>query len=501
MNPLYSVKRTVTAVAGIASLFFVFALNTVVQGQVPGEAQRKNVLFIAVDDLRLQLGCYGQEQMISPNIDRLASEGLVFDRAYCQQAVCSPSRISLLTGLRCETTKIYDLERMKKDVLPDIVSLPKHFKNNGYETVSLGKIYHHNEDDPEAWSKPPVRFMSGSGYVTEEAKKLVKLNKETNPRSGTKGPVTEAADVADNIYSDGELADKAIEELQLLKKKPFFLAVGFRKPHLPFTAPKKYWDMYDPQNLKLADNPFYPEGVTPYTMNNYGELRNYYNMPRGQERVNDELARHLIHGYYACVSFIDAQIGRIIDELEQQGLKDNTIIILWGDHGWKLGEHDSWCKHTDFEIDCNAPLIISDPQLTRKGAHTRALTEFIDIYPTLCELTGLPEPDHLEGYSFKPLMENPDLPWKKAATSVWVEKKYRNDLETQIIGYALKTDRYRYIEWRRTKTGEILARELYDHQVDPKENKNVAENAEYESTVKEMHDLMNQDHASYRPTP
>ncbi len=501
MKPLFSGKRNMTVIFRIVIVIFVFVISSIVQAQKPGALPKKNVLFIAIDDLRPQLGCYGEEQMISPNIDRMASEGLLFERAYCQQAVCSPSRISLLTGLRCETTKIYDLVRMKKDVLPDIVSLPQHFKNNGYETISLGKIYHHNEDDPDAWSKPPLRFMVGSGYVTEEGKKLVKLNKESNPKSGTKGPVTESADVADNVYSDGKLADKAIEELQLLKDKPFFLAVGFRKPHLPFTAPKKYWDMYDPQKLKLADNPFYPEGVTPYTMNNYGELRNYYNMPRGKERVNDELARHLIHGYYACVSFIDAQIGRMLDELERLGLRENTIIVLWGDHGWKLGEHDSWCKHTDFEIDCNAPLLISDPQMTKKGIHTRALTEFIDIYPTLCELTGLPKPAHLEGLSFKPLMENPDLPWKKAATSIWVENKYRYDPETQIIGYAIKTDRYRYIEWRHTKSGEIRARELYDHEVDPDENKNVAEKTEYAGTVKEMHDLMNQDHASYRPAP
>ena len=483
----------------VAVLLCFFSLNLAVQAQGNETPPKKNVLFIAVDDLRPQLGVYGHPDIKSPNIDQIADNGLLFERAYCQQAVCSPSRISLLTGLRCETTKIYDLVRMKKDVLPDIVSLPHHFKNNGYESIALGKIYHHNQDDPEAWSKTPVRLMEGSGYVTEEGKKLVKLNRETNPNSGTKGPVTEAADVADNVYSDGKLADKAIEELQRLKDKPFFLAVGFRKPHLPFTAPKKYWDMYDPQKLKLAENPFFPEGVTPYTMNNYGELRNYYNMPRGEERVNDELARHLIHGYYACVSFIDAQIGRIVDELERLGLKDNTIIVLWGDHGWKLGEHDSWCKHTNFEIDCNAPLLISDPQMTKKRLRTRALTEFIDIYPTLCDLTGLPKPDHLEGYSFKPLMENPDLPWKTAATSVWVENKYRNDLEAQIIGYALKTDRYRYIEWRRTKTGEILARELYDHQVDPAENKNVAEKAEYGATVKEMHELMGQGHASYRP--
>ena len=483
----------------VSTLLCFFSLNVAAQAQGDQKTAKKNVLFIAVDDLRPQLGAYGHKDIKSPNIDRIAEQGLLFERAYCQQAVCSPSRISLLTGLRCETTQIYGLVRLKKDVIPDIVSLPKHFKNNGYETLSLGKIYHHNEDDPDAWSKPPFRAMGGSGYVTEESKNLVKLNKKTNPKSGTKGPITEAADVADNVYSDGKLADKAIAELQLVKDKPFFMALGFRKPHLPFTAPKKYWDMYDPQKLQLADNPFYPEGATPYTMNNYGELRNYYNMPKGKERVNDELARHLIHGYYACVSFIDAQIGRVVDELERLGLKDNTIIVLWGDHGWKLGEHDSWCKHTNFEIDTNAPLLISDPQITKKGIRTRALTEFIDIYPTLCELTGLPKPGHLEGLSFKPLMENPDRPWKTAATSIWVENKFRYDLETQVIGYAMKTDRYRYIEWRHTKSGEMKARELYDHQVDPEENKNVAEKAEYAETVKEMHDKMGQGHASFRP--
>jgi iduronate 2-sulfatase len=492
MIELNLVRRNLKSFIGMVVLLCLFGSTTAIQAQGNETTHKKNVLFIAVDDLRPQLGYYGHKEIKSPNIDRIAAEGLLFERAYCQQAVCSPSRISLLTGLRCETTKIYGLVRLKKDVLPDIVSLPQHFKNNGYETISLGKIYHHNQDDPEAWTKPPLRLMVGSGYVTAEGKKLVKLNKESNPKSGTKGPVTEAADVPDNGYSDGKLADKAIEELQLLKDKPFFLALGFRKPHLPFTAPKKYWDMYDPQKLKLADNPFYPEGVTPYTMNNFGELRNYYNMPRGKERVNDELARHLIHGYYACVSYIDAQIGRVIDELERLGLKDNTIIVLWGDHGWKLGEHDSWCKHTNFEIDTNAPLLISDPQITKKGIRTRALTEFIDIYPTLCELTGLPKPEHLEGLSFKPLMENPDLPWKKAASSIWVQAKYRYDLETQVIGYAIKTDRYRYIEWRHTKSGEIKARELYDHQVDPQENKNVVEKAEYAETVVKLEAQMRQ---------
>jgi arylsulfatase A-like enzyme len=451
---------------------------------------KMNVLFIAVDDLRPQLGCYDHKQMISPNIDKIASEGTIFERAYCQQAICSPSRISLLSGLRCETTKIYGLKFHLAEKWPDTVSLPHHFKNNGYETISIGKIYHHNDDDPLAWSKEPFRAMEGSGYITDEGKRLVEVNRTTNPNSGTKGPITEMGDVPDNGYSDGQLVDRAIQELKRIKDKSFFLAVGFRKPHLPFTAPKKYWDMYDPNELKLADNPYPPKGKTPYTMNNFGELRNYYQMPRGKEPVEDNLARHLIHGYYACVSYIDVQIGRIMNELERLKLKDKTIVILWGDHGWKLGEHGSWCKHTDFEIDCNAPLVISVPGMEYQGKKTSALTEFVDIYPSLCELCGLSKPDHLEGISFVPLLKDPNHQWKKAAFSIWVQKKYRYDLETQIIGYAMKTDRYRYIEWKHTKSGEIKARELYDHQTDPQENINVINDPKYIDTLKELEQMM-----------
>ncbi|UCH11761.1 MAG: sulfatase [Fidelibacterota bacterium] len=458
---------------------------------IPG-GKKKNILFIAVDDLRPQLGCYGNSEVISPHIDDLARSGLLFKRAYCQQAICSPSRISLLTGLRCESTRIYGLEHRKKDYLPDIISLPQHFRNNGYETVSIGKVYHHSDDDPTAWSRGSFRAMKGSGYVTDDAMTLVEENRRTNPNAGTKGPATEAADVADNVYSDGKLADRAIEEIRMLKDKPFFLALGFRKPHLPFTAPKRYWDLYNPDAFELADNPFPPMGATPYTMNNYGELRNYYGMPRGKKRVEDDLARHLIHGYHACVSFIDAQIGRVVAELEAQGLRDRTIIVLWGDHGWKLGEHDSWCKHTNFEIDTNAPLLISAPGMANLGQSTEALTEFVDIYPTLCELTGLPKPDHLEGISFTPLMENPHIDWKKAAFSIWVAQKYRYDEEIQVIGFTMKTDRYRYTEWKHTRTGEVRARELYDHRIDPDENINAIDDPEYAAIVPQLEAQMAQ---------
>jgi arylsulfatase A-like enzyme len=333
--------------------------------------------------------------------------------------------------------------------------------------------------------------MKGSGYVTEEARRLVDLNRETNPKAGTKGAPTEAADVDDSEHHDGKLADRAIDELiNRDRSKPFFLAVGFRKPHLPFTSPKKYWDLYDPMQIDTAKNPFKPKNYTPYSLSNYGELRNYYGMPKGKKDVNLEQARHLKHGYYACVSFIDAQIGRILQELENQGLKENTIVILWGDHGWKLGEHKSWAKHTNFEIDTRAPLIISAPSIKINKHHSNALVEFVDIYPTLTELCGLPLPDHLEGTSFVPLLKNPDRAWKKAAFSVWVASKYRYDEEIQVIGYAMKTDRYRYIEWIRTRTGEVKASELYDHRNDPDENINIINDPEYTDTIEEMKKVM-----------
>ncbi len=447
-------------------------------------ADRMNVLFIAIDDLRPQLGCYGHKQIHSPNIDRLASEGLLFDRAYCQQAICSPSRISLLTGLRPDSTGIYGLTKMVKDKLPDHVTLPQQFKRNGYETVSVGKIYHHSEDDVKGWTTEPFRAMEGSGYVTAESRGLVEENNKTNPGAGTKGPPTEMADVPDNVYSDGKLADFAVKEMSRLKNKPFFLAVGFRKPHLPFTAPKKYWDIYDPAKIDLADNPFFPKNVTPYTMNNFGELRNYYGMVKDKDPVPDDVARNLIHGYYSCVSFIDAQVGKMLDELDRLELRDSTVVILWGDHGWKLGEHASWCKHTNFEIDARVPMIMSAPGMKAAGRKTDALTEFVDIYPTLCDLCGMPTPDNLEGYSYAPLLDDPELPWKTAAFSQY--PRNRDEPEKIVIGYSMRTRHYRYTEWTHIKSGEVRARELYDHSKDHGENVNVADNAEYAETVKKL---------------
>ena len=443
-----------------------------------------NVLFVVVDDLRPELGCYGKKEILSPNIDGLARDGILFERAYCQQAVCAPSRSSVLSGCRPDTTRIYDLKTPLRQAMPEVLSLPEHFKNSGYQTISIGKIYHHGKDDLRGWSDDPFRSKGdwkGRGYLTDEAIEAMKQNDEilqqqNNPRRGL-GPAFEAADVPDNAYHDGKDTDAAVEALRQLKDKKFFLAMGFKKPHLPFNAPKKYWDMYSPESIKLAENPFEPEGVTEYSLTNFGELRTYFGMPK-EGPVPDDLARQLIHGYSACVSYLDAQLGRLLGELERLSLRDKTVIILWGDHGWKLGEHASWCKHTNFEIDARAPMILSAPGIKTAGEHTYALTEFVDMYPTLCDLCDLPIPEHLEGTSLVPLLEKPHRPWKKGAFSQYPRR--------DVMGYTVRTERFRYTEWKDRTSGEVKARELYNHQRDAQENVNVAGRGEYAEEITQL---------------
>jgi len=440
-------------------------------------SRKPNVLFIAVDDLRPQLRCYGREQIISPNIDRLAAEGLLFERTYCQQAVCAPSRASILSGTRPDTTKIYDLGTPLRKAMPEVLTLPEHFKNNGYQTLSIGKIYHHPDDDAQGWTVRPYRAgtfpegpWKGRGYLTEQAIAQMERYNRAHPGMKGRGPAFEAADVPDEAYPDGANTVHAIEQLRRFKDRAFFLAMGFYKPHLPFNAPKKYWDMYDRSKIKLAENPFIPKNAPSYATTNWGELRNYYGIPK-KGPCPDELARQLIHGYYACVTYIDALIGRLLDELDRLDLRKNTVIILWGDHGWKLGEHASWCKHTNFELDTHAPMILSIPGMKTAGQRTAALTEYVDIYPTLCQACGLSIPAHLEGISVMPLVEDPERPWKKAAFSQYPRGK--------VMGYSMRTDRFRYTQWQERKTGKVLARELYDHLKDPDENVNVAGEPEY----------------------
>ena len=473
------------------------ALGPVVSHARTGRGGKTNVLFIAVDDLRPQLGCYGQKQILSPNIDRLAAQGLLFERTYCQQAVCGATRASLLTGVRPDTAGIHGNSTPVRKAMPDIVTLPEHFKNHGYETLSIGKIYHHPTDDRQGWTAEPYRAgtfpegaWKGRGYLTAEAIAQVEAHGKAHPNMKGRGPAFEAADVPDSAYPDGHNVDYAVKQLRRLKDKPFFLAMGFYKPHLPFNAPRKYWDLYKPEDIRLANNPFVPKGAPSYATTNWGELRNYCGIPK-EGPCSNELARRLIHGYYACVSYTDAMIGRLLDELDRLKLRDKTTVILWGDHGWKLGEHAGWCKHTNFELDTHVPMILSVPGMMTAGRRTAALTEFVDIYPTLSEICRLPLPGHLEGLSAVSLLKDPDRAWKKAAFSQYPRGK--------VMGYTLRTPKFRYTEWQDRKTGQVKARELYDHERDPAENVNAVEQAQYQADVQRLAQILKGGWRAARP--
>src|SRR5687767_10068839 len=457
-----------------------------------GAKKKTNVLFIAVDDLRPQLNCYGQSQMKTPNLDALARSGLLFNRAYCQQAVCSPSRTSLLTGRRPDSTKVYDLETHFRDTIPDVVTLPQHFKANGYHTQSFGKIYHGGLDDKVSWSVPHTP-APGAAYADRKILANIQADREKAKAEGlkgralnrrVKGPPLEIADVSDDSkLPDGATADNAIGVMRDVKDKPFFLAVGFVKPHLPFVAPKKYFDLYPLESIQLPPDMRRPKDAPDFATTDWGELRAYDGMPKSGP-VPDQQAKELIRAYYAATSYMDAQVGRLLAELDKLGLAQNTIVILWGDHGWHLGEQGSWCKHTNFENATRAALMIRAPGHHKQpGAKTDALVEFVDIYPALCELAGLKLPDGLEGQSFVPLLDDPSRTWKRAAFSQYPRQKN--------MGYSIRTDRHRYTEWR-GPDGAILARELYDHQADPRETVNVAAAPDQAETVAGLSKMLNE---------
>jgi len=463
----------------------VFGGILVLASALAAAPARPNVLFIAVDDLRPEFGAYGHASIHSPNLDRLARNGVTFNRAYCQQAVCSPSRTSVMTGTRPDTNKVWDLETHFRTALPNVVTLGQHFKQHGYFVQGMGKIYHGGFDDAPTWSVPWQTPRSGGAYAKREnialanrpADQATGAGKKTGKGGakkaarGPRGPAFEAGEVADDFYTDGKTAELAVATLRELGRKPepFFLAVGFAKPHLPFVSPKKYWELYDPAKIQLAPNKFRPKDAFDFSIVPGGELRSYHGIPTTS--IPDDLARQLKHGYYAAISYMDAQLGKVLDELDRLGLTDKTIIVLWGDHGWKLGEHDAWCKHTNCENDTNAPLLVAAPGRGPRGVRSNALVEFVDIYPTLADLAGLPLPSHLEGLSFKPVLERPDRPWKAAAFS-----QYPRSLDGKpIMGYSMRTDRYRFTVWvQRHDHTQVAGVELYDHQTDPQENTNVA---------------------------
>lgn len=492
----------------LAVLLATFAMLVCACSTSREQSKRLNVLFLAIDDLRPELRCYGSKLAKSPHIDRLAASGVTFTRAYCQQAVCNPSRASLMTGLRPDTIKVWDLRTDFRKTTPDAVTLTQQFMAHGYHTVGIGKIYHNNIQDPRSWSEPKLNiegypFDPDAVYRLQVNLDWLEGRKDRIRARGDerryidrfgkwylKHVATEAADVPDDAYFDGAQTTVAIDRLGKLASgdKPFFMAVGFYRPHLPFNVPKRYWDLYDRASIPLASNRQFPTGAPIMAVNTAREIRGYSDfkgMPTPHEgSMSDVQARLLRHGYLASVSYIDAQVGRLLDALDRLNLRDNTIVVLWGDHGWKLGEHNSWCKMTNYEIDTRVPLIVRSPGAEENGQFCDRLVEFVDIYPTLCDLVGVPIRPELEGVSFRPLLSDIDRDWKSAVFSqflrsgAWVAPD-----GIDYMGHAIRTDRHRYVEWKNWKTGERVARELYDLQVDPQENANVVEVAKNRALV------------------
>ena len=443
------------------------------------ETKRPNVLFIAVDDLRPEVNASGSNVIKTPNLDRIAARGTTFDRAYCQQAVCSPSRSSLMTGRRPDATRVWDLETHFRTALPDAVTVAQYFKNHGYHSMSMGKIFHGGFDDPQSWSVPS-QYPKSPQYASEAALKMQNDPANTDKKGRARGPAVEDADVPDDTYADGKIARLAVKTLGELKQstKPFFLAVGMLKPHLPFVAPKKYWDLYDPAKIYVPAFQKLPAGAPGFVGHTNGELASYADIPKNGV-IDDALARRLRHGYYAAISYMDAQVGLVLDALEKEGLADNTVIVLWGDHGWQLGEHGLWHKHTNFEVSARSPLIISAPGQKAVGRKSLSLAEFIDIYPTLADLCGLPKPKDVEGVSLKPVLDDAAASVRPVAISQYP----RSDGGKSLMGYSIRDDRWRLTLWRDRKDNSIHATELYDEVSDPHETVNVATKPEHAEVI------------------
>ncbi len=451
-----------------------------------------NVMFISVDDLRPALGCYGNAVVKTPNIDKLAASAMVFNRAYSQAAVCMPSRASIMSSIRPENFKKKQLNGGSMDEnVPNIISLADFFKQQGYQTISIGKIYHHNNDDKDGWSKRYTEtFIEekfggngyASGYTDSIHQKAVYnyLNAWSNKSllDSIRPPASERADIPDSLHVDGKVTKLAIKELKRLKEQGgnFFLAPGYYRPHLPFTPPKKYWDMYNQDNLEVVDNPFSPkEGLG---IHDWEELRRYGNIP-DEGTLSEEKAKELIHGYYASVSFIDAQIGELLDTLERLELFKNTLVVLWGDHGWNLGEHGLWCKHSNYETSTRTPLIIKVPGVTN-GKTSESLVGLIDVYPTLANLVSDSIPSNLDGESLVPILLNKDYQVKEEEFMLYFNS------------YSMRTNRYRFTRFfepqklLNSEKDTVGIYELYDHKIDPEENINLAYQPEYKDLVENL---------------
>lgn len=491
---------------------FLIGLGLAVGGGVQSPPiERPNVLFISIDDMRLELGAYGAPHVQTPHMDRLAAEGVILLQAHCQYPQCAPSRSSVFTGRRPDTTKVFDVFTHFRPALPDVLTLPQLFKQQGYQARSLGKVYHTNLDDPASWSVPHWEpDMHPLHYANPETRaRLQRRREETaampglTPRQRAQaayGPAYEAQDGPDSDHHDGQVTDQAVAALREYAQNGtgFFLAVGYRKPHLPFVAPKKYWDRYDPDAIPLADNDRVPAGAPPYGPVDGGEFRAYENMPVYPTRLSDHEARRLRHGYYACVTFVDEQVGRLLAEMEELGLSDNTLVVLWSDHGYHLGELAHWGKWSPYEWDTRSPLIFKGPRVPA-GVATNALVEFVDIYPTVAALAGLPvAEDELEGVSMEPLFHAPDRPWKTAVFT----QVLRLLPEGSLMATSMRTATHRLTRWTAADNpADQRYLELYDLTADSVERRNVVDEPAYSGVAAELMTRLSEGWPGALPAP
>ena len=433
--------------------------------------KKQNILFISIDDFRPKVSSYGETKMITPNIDKLASEGLQFNNAYTNIAVCGASRASIMTGIRPSEKRFNDFSTRASVDTPDAIPLNQIFKENGYETISYGKIYHHKDDFQEYWSEKDGGQIQSD---FQDPKSIARVENAGTGEYGKKQPTFEYPDVDDYAYNDGKITKKAIDKLKILKRenKPFFMAIGYVSPHLPFIQPKKYWDMYDHDAIKLADNSFQPKNspdIAIEAQHNSAEMRkNYLDIP-SEGKLDDSLARNLIHGYYASVTYMDVLIGELIKGLDDLGLRENTTIVFWSDHGYFLGEHGFWCKHSTFEEAVKIPFIISSPKHV-KNKMTASFTELVDVYPTLCDIANIEAPNYLQGKSLMPVLEDPS---KILKTEVYTRYKQGEAVIDKDFSYTEFHDGEKY-----------LGNMLYDNHKDHGQNTDISKLPTNELLVK-----------------
>ena len=503
-------------------LLFILPIFFVVL-KIPAQGIKKttkpNVIFIAIDDLKPTIGAFGDEFAKTPVLDKVAKNGTIFTNNHTQQAVCGPSRASLLTGKRPDYTKVRDLKTKMRDINPNILTIPQYFKENGYITAGVGKIYDprcvDEYRDQPSWSLPFIKeadlnYPQEYGqpalgyYQNKEIKEQITVLRKDAEGKGVSNinkyvrdrykPPFEISNVPDEAYTDGAITVSALSLLDQVSddsSKPFFLAVGFKRPHLPFVAPKKYWDLYDREAIQLAAFQKKSKNSSDLAYHSSGEMRSYLS-PEVEYKLNEmkllemdeELQKKLIHGYYACVSFVDTQVGKIIEKLKEKDLDKNTIIVVFGDHGWHLGDHSLWNKHSNFEQATRSPLMIYVPN-GNTSVKVSSPTEFVDLFPTLCELSGLSIPENLDGKSLLPLINQTNKVAKKYAVSQWHKGK--------VTGYSFRTDTYRYTVWIDKKkssefitSNDIVAQELYDYTKDPLETRNHFGRPEYKVIQKEL---------------